>query len=287
MLAAACLLFLLSTMHVVIDADHVWQGFISAGGADEFFLDVSKNTFKNALYEMETLVGDAILIYRCYVVWQRTELIIAPVIGWVAIAVTGSHTVWSISQLSPTSANIIFLQETTAKWVISFYSMAFATNVIATSILAFKLWSVHQGSSRMRTTRSHVYPVLLVIMECGALYSMSLVTMLATYLTASNSAYIVIDMIGQIIPITFFMIIVRTAMLRFNDRTSQGLITHSGTSDRLPISRTMKVHIDHVRVVNTDVDVGTTSRVSSAHQNDSKVLDCPESPENIYSTGTK
>jgi hypothetical protein len=47
----------------------------------------------------------------------------------------------------------------------------------------------------MRTTKSHVYPVLLVIMECGALYSMSLVTMLATYLTASNSAYIVIDMV--------------------------------------------------------------------------------------------
>jgi hypothetical protein len=80
------------------------------------------------------------------------------------------------------------------------------------------------------------------------------------------------------------MIIVRTAMLRFKDRTSQGLVTYSGASDRLPISRTMKVHIDRVRVVDTDVDVGTASRVSSAHQNDSKVLNRQESPENIYST---
>jgi len=44
-------------------------------------------------------------------------------------------------------------------------------------------------------TRSRVYPILLIIIECGALYSMSLVTMLATYLAASNSAYIVIDMV--------------------------------------------------------------------------------------------
>jgi len=52
----------LESQHVIVDANHVWQGFISSGGANEFFEDVSKNTFKNALYEVETLVGDAILV---------------------------------------------------------------------------------------------------------------------------------------------------------------------------------------------------------------------------------
>jgi len=42
---------------------------------------------------------------------------------------------------------------------------------------------------------SRVFPVLLIIMECGVLYSLSLVVMLVTYLSASNSAYIVIDMV--------------------------------------------------------------------------------------------
>jgi hypothetical protein len=32
-------------------------------------------------------------------------------------------------------------------------------------------------------------------MECGAVYSLSLITMLSAYLLASNSAYIVIDMV--------------------------------------------------------------------------------------------
>jgi hypothetical protein len=62
-------------------------------------------------------------------------------------------------------------------------------------ILAFKLWLIHQRSSRIRTTRSQVYPILLIVIECGALYSVSLVAMLATYLSASNSSYVVVDMV--------------------------------------------------------------------------------------------
>jgi len=119
---------------------------------------------------------------------------------------TGTHTVWSISQLPSVNADCVFEYET-GQWVISFYSTAIATNIIATSydistvaswicylgILAFKLWLIHRCSSGIRTTKSRAYPILILIMECGALYSMSLVTMLATYLAASNSAYIVID----------------------------------------------------------------------------------------------
>lgn len=50
------------SQHVIVDANHVWQGFISSGNPDQFFEDISKDTFKNALYELETLVGDAILV---------------------------------------------------------------------------------------------------------------------------------------------------------------------------------------------------------------------------------
>ncbi|OAX34650.1 hypothetical protein K503DRAFT_774335 [Rhizopogon vinicolor AM-OR11-026] len=246
-------------MHVIVDANHVWQGFISSGDADQYFDDVSKDTFKNAIYELETLVGDGILIYRCYVVWNRIDVIIIPVIGWMAVAGTATHAVWSIDQLSSVGAESVFLQET-GQWVISFYSTAIVTNFIATSILASKLWLIHRRSSSIRTTRSRAYPILILIMECGALYSISLVTMLAVYLAASNGAYIVIDMIGQIIPITFCLIIVRTAMMRFNGETSRSVM-RTGISDRLPIARPMNVHIG--RMVGVDSDVSKASGVSS------------------------
>ena len=49
---------------------------------------------------------------------------------------------------------------------------------------AFKLQLIHRRSSGIRTTKSGAYPILILIVECGELYSMSLVTMLATYLAA-------------------------------------------------------------------------------------------------------
>ncbi|KAF8837984.1 hypothetical protein BDN67DRAFT_908214 [Paxillus ammoniavirescens] len=258
MLGAACLLFILGTMHIVVDANHLWQGFITSGDPDIFFQDVTKNTFKNALYLMETLVGDAIIIYRGYLMWRRIEFTIIPIIGWVATAVTGTHTVWSISQLSTTNSSIVFLRQT-GQWVISFYSTALATNLVATGLLTVKLWVAHRneaGFLRTSTSNSVVYPILVVVMECGAVYSFSLITMLAVYLSASNSAYIVIDMIGQIIPITFCLIIVRAAMLRFERdrgiRLPLSTLSSPPRSNQISTPRSTRVHVNHVRIVDND-----------------------------------
>jgi len=51
-----------TSQHIVADAIHVWQGFISAENPDQFFSNVSKNTFKNSVNDLVTLVGDAILV---------------------------------------------------------------------------------------------------------------------------------------------------------------------------------------------------------------------------------
>jgi hypothetical protein len=54
----------LNLQHIIVDANHVWYGFVTSGDPDAFFQDVTKNTFKNALYLIETLVGDAIIVSR-------------------------------------------------------------------------------------------------------------------------------------------------------------------------------------------------------------------------------
>ncbi|OAX36777.1 hypothetical protein K503DRAFT_772177 [Rhizopogon vinicolor AM-OR11-026] len=259
MLAAACLLFLMCTMHIIFAGKNIWHGFISSADAEIFFEDISNGQGMVILNTLETLFGDAILIYRCYVIWQRTRVIIIPIIGWVSIAVTGGYTTWALCQLTPANADVVFLQY--KKWVVLFLTTAFVTNLLTTSILALKLWLVHRRSLGIRVTRSQVYPIMRIIVESGALYSVSLVTMLATYLSASNSAYVVTDMICQIIPITFFLIIVRTAMLRFSDRTGQGLFTHTLTSNHLSAPNAMTVHIDRLTVAD---DIGASPKVYPA-----------------------
>ncbi|KIJ09556.1 hypothetical protein PAXINDRAFT_17343 [Paxillus involutus ATCC 200175] len=256
-LGAAFLLFVLGTMHIVVDANHFWQGFITSGDPSAFFQDAPKNTFKNILYLIETLVGDGVIIYRAYVVWQRVEFVIIPIIGWVATVVTGTYTIWAISQLSATNPNIIFLRQT-GQWIISFYSTALATNLVATGLLIVKLWVADRSDVGLRftsTSRSVVRPILVIIIECGAVYSLSMITMLAVYLSASNISYIMIDMIGQIIPITFCAIIVRGAMLRFENDRGLGFSLNTLTSPRsheISTPRSTRVHVRHVTIVDSD-----------------------------------
>ncbi|KIK79442.1 hypothetical protein PAXRUDRAFT_834099 [Paxillus rubicundulus Ve08.2h10] len=258
MLGTACLLFILGTMRLAVDSNHLWQGFITSGDPYLFFQDVTKYTFKNSLYVIETVVGDAIIIYRGYILWQRIDIIIIPIIGWIATVVTGFHAVWSISQLSTSNADVLYGRQA-SQWVVSFYSTALATNFVATGILIFKLWAGHRnqvGLQRPHAGKSLVRPIVVVIMECGAVYSLSLIAMLSLYKCGSNGVYIMIDVIGQIIPITFCVIIVRTATPRFERDRGHRLplnpLTYTG-GHQISKSHPVRVQMHHAKVVESDL----------------------------------
>ncbi|PBK72139.1 hypothetical protein ARMSODRAFT_871344, partial [Armillaria solidipes] len=209
------------TQHLVADGIYIYGGFISFKGSDLFFLDNTKFTFKNTVYFLETLLADSILIYRCYIVWQSLLVIALPVVFWIGTVVAGAHTIWSIARpIGQEGPDTIFAHQT-SQWVISFYSIALATNISATLILATKLWIAHNNSVRylnsantQHTLRSSLYPIMVVILECGAFYSFALIAMIIVYLRHSAAAYLVIDLIGQIIPITFSIVLVRAALVR-------------------------------------------------------------------------
>lgn len=58
------------------------------GGPVAFFADVSQETFvvKCAIYVLQTLLGDGVMIYRCYVVWKSVRIIILPCVMWCGVA---------------------------------------------------------------------------------------------------------------------------------------------------------------------------------------------------------
>ncbi|KAG1809650.1 uncharacterized protein BJ212DRAFT_595953 [Suillus subaureus] len=84
-LVVAVLLLILSTVHVAVNIIHAEDGLMKyrdtfLGGPVAFFEDFSQITYliKDTLYVMQTLVADGVVIYRCYIVWQSTRVIILP-----------------------------------------------------------------------------------------------------------------------------------------------------------------------------------------------------------------
>ncbi|KAI0031752.1 hypothetical protein K488DRAFT_6626, partial [Vararia minispora EC-137] len=209
MTGAACLLFILSTMRTIFDAVHVYTGFIKSGDPIAYFNVASRFTFKNIVYIIQTLVGDGILIYRCYVVWRSLWIIALPCVLWIGTAFTGALTCWSISQSMITSTTV-FIDSST--WILSFFATTLCTNTISTSMLAYKLWKVNSAVARYR--ESTMLPAIIIILECGAMYTVALIIQIITYNAESNSIYLTIDITGQIITITFYLLIIRAGLSR-------------------------------------------------------------------------
>lgn len=83
------MLFVLSTAHMIVDIIRLEDGLVKyrdtfPDGPAAFFADVSQMTYvvKNAIYISHTLLGDGVVIYRCYIVWQSARIIILPSLLW-------------------------------------------------------------------------------------------------------------------------------------------------------------------------------------------------------------
>lgn len=213
----AILLLLLSTAHIVINIIRVEDGLVKyrdtyPGGPAAFFADISQETYviKHALYVLQTLVADGVVIYRCYVVWQSVRVIILPSMLWCGVAVTGVHAVYNTLRYNTS----IFAQEL-ATWILGFFISTIAANVLSSGLLAYRIWAIERNTSTIRTsTKGIMMPIVRVLVDAAALYSVTLVTALICFVCSNNGEFVMVDLVVPIISITFYMVLIRIAINR-------------------------------------------------------------------------
>ena len=89
----------LSAQHLCLDVQRAVEGFIyhntSSEGPDAFYSQLGNPTFvaKNAIYITNTLVGDAFMALRLYVIWNRVWWIAVPP-AVLILATAGEWSFW-------------------------------------------------------------------------------------------------------------------------------------------------------------------------------------------------
>ncbi|KAG9313794.1 hypothetical protein JVU11DRAFT_6154 [Chiua virens] len=250
MLTVSCLLLLFSSVHLVIDIIRIMQGLILyrdtyPGGPIEYFSNVAQWTFisKNYIYIVQTIIGDGVLLYRCYAVWQSKFVMVLPGLLWCASGVTGFAATYTASQASGTN----IFNGSLGKWITSFWASAFATNVLATSLLAYRIWHLDHRSAGLRGhRRSQLRPILHIILDSALIYSLTLLTGLICFVSGSNAQYVVLDMVMPIISITFYMVIIRVGLANKAYRLSNVFplgYTSPDNSSSFDRRNRMQVHI--------------------------------------------
>ncbi|KAF8976231.1 hypothetical protein BDQ17DRAFT_1384965 [Cyathus striatus] len=188
MTAAALLMFFFGTMDVALGLRHNLEAFVYNAGV--------VNVMKIADYDAQTFVGDGILtlagynISRPFVDWHSRFVLCS--ILTIYIEATLGTGVLNQKQLKP--------------FITGQLTLTLAMNILTTGLIVYRIWSIQLSTAAIQLTQSsafHPYSrVLRTLIECGAIYTLSVLILFACYLASNNAQLGVSDSIVQIIILT-------------------------------------------------------------------------------------
>jgi len=214
LLFTSCLMMFFGTLHLAIDLSRILQGFLverdAPGGTIGYFakLFLWSQVFKTAIFAVQTVLADSFATYRCWVVWGRSWAIFVPALFVVGTFITGVGIVHGCAVLK--DGEDVFAGSLTG-WITSFFTLTLTTNIVCTSLIAIRIWYTTRKVSRFSGQQT-LMPVVIVVLESGAIYSISCLTLLTVYVLGSNAQYPALDGTFPIISIVFNLIIVRIAL---------------------------------------------------------------------------
>ncbi|KAA1472551.1 hypothetical protein DENSPDRAFT_838863 [Dentipellis sp. KUC8613] len=273
MVACSCVFFTMTTMHMIIDIVRLIAGLVTnrttyPGGPEAWFSNLNNSSFvlKNIVYLLTATFGDVIVIYRCYMVWQKWWILIFP--GFL-IGGTGAAGIASVYYIISSSPTNVSSYDSVQTWITVFYAMTISTNFICTLLLAYRIWSINQRVKQYRL--SSRLPVLTIIIDSGVLYAAIHFVILICWVIRNNLNYVFLDMAMPIIAIAFYMVIVRISMAKSTSAHVQATLAGEGvvgSQASVPGStpnyqmRPLEVHI--AQLTETDNRGGRDTKTSDA-----------------------
>ncbi|KAF7367057.1 hypothetical protein MSAN_00964900 [Mycena sanguinolenta] len=289
-------LLVASTFDDIIGLVHIILAFVKykgQGGAEGELMNIHEwiNIARSFDQVSIMIVGDFVLIYRCFVVYGRR---------WAAIAVSFILYLAGIAmgiklmhvEITTSNAAITLSSNAITPWSSSFFAITAAQNVLTTSLLVWRIWRVERRNERLRASRSISLPapvhqsrlrkVIRVIAESGLVYSTLVFITFVASRCNTNTVYLAANVALQATGITFNVIIIRSTPRRDDefidfDQTERGItpqaerwgvgraisglqfISHATadqgrTTERVNITVTMKSAMDRLDNETSQVD---------------------------------
>ncbi|KAF8962903.1 hypothetical protein BDZ97DRAFT_1823341 [Flammula alnicola] len=242
MVVAALLMFTFATMDVSFHLRHNLEAFVYFnGGAIEIFNDTSNwiNVMKMACYVAQTFVGDAILLFRCWVVYGNNWLVIGiPILLWLGTTVCGAMTIYVEATIN-TSGKLLNASNL-EPFITSMLCLTLVTNVLTTSLIVYRIWRIRKPLRHHSTVivNSPLTHVVVVLIESGLMYTISIIILFGLYMASNNGQYGVSNAVVQIIGITFNLIITsvdRGEPTQPSSNTGRSHISHQASQGGVPL----------------------------------------------------
>ncbi|KAI0246615.1 hypothetical protein BJV78DRAFT_1134832 [Lactifluus subvellereus] len=226
-LPASLMMLLVATTHLIIIWIRAMQGFVvqKRGSTQAFYEDISDPTsiIKLTCMCLQTVLGDLVIIWRLYVVYDKNIIAIVPAILLVASYSAVAIVTISLIARAHTGTDIFHVA---TSWITAYFSLTMSTNVICSGAIAWRIFFV--GKPLGRSTS--LWPIIFVIIESSALYALGVIAALVSFLSNTNGQYAAVDATVPLVGIVFSLIVLQ---IRFHISA-----TASYWSDGNPTTRT-------------------------------------------------
>ncbi|KAK0470344.1 uncharacterized protein EV420DRAFT_1634769 [Desarmillaria tabescens] len=222
LLGGATVQFIISTVHIAAGLRSMIEGFIWSnkvpGGSYYYWEDMTRTVYilQEAATVTNCLIGDTILIWRLYVIWDKKILVcLFPVSVVLAFSVCGYISIYHLSHLSLSDVQAeLQTVDDILNWLQATWSLSLATQILVTTLIATRIWWVSkQALARASGKRSNPYmTVIRTVIESGAIYALTAALMLAFFTQRSQASTVMADALGQISAMVPALIIVRAGL---------------------------------------------------------------------------
>ncbi|KAH6885075.1 hypothetical protein BKA70DRAFT_1574545 [Coprinopsis sp. MPI-PUGE-AT-0042] len=173
------MIFIVISLHNGLSAYRLVMGFAYQldGQASLLYLDDLRNWAAVASRYILVIIlwiGDALLIYRCFLIWQRNYRVIAiPSLLYIVVIGLETSNIWWMARQST------IVDITAKRWPILqvTFPLISAQNILTTGLILFRIWSRHRDSQSagiVSLNTPSLASLMRAIVESAAIYTAAL-----------------------------------------------------------------------------------------------------------------
>ncbi|EKM56860.1 uncharacterized protein PHACADRAFT_254219 [Phanerochaete carnosa HHB-10118-sp] len=217
MFGIGILLFFMASMHVAMNCYRMVMAYVikrdAPGGPAAYIgaLAPWDHVFKDTIYATQEIFGDAVAIYRTWVVWGRDWRPIALPSVLLVVSLVSGYSVCGLYTTESSSASVF--DPRLLRWITTFYAISVVQSGLTTGLMAYRIWQTDRRSIKFRTNQEgNLMPILRILIESASIQFMAEVILLSLYSANYNAQYLLLELITPLVGITFNAISVRIAL---------------------------------------------------------------------------
>ncbi|KAF7316557.1 hypothetical protein MIND_00175000 [Mycena indigotica] len=149
----------------------------------------------NFLTLLTIWIGDAVLIYRLWVIWNRNpRIVVFPILLWVGIIIVGCFLTFVFFQPADKFGETF---QRYHGWFTANWALTTSVNIYCTGFSAWRIWSACRASGAMAA--KPFMSVLVILVESAVFLAAWAIFFVITYQTSSPLEVLIVDVQGVII----------------------------------------------------------------------------------------